>query len=492
MNEQFTVEDLRAAFGAMERFVSDGKVRLETLVKEASATADLEKIREFIRKPWCVLPKGAFEYWLVVPAWSEVRAGWLQRSTDTYRVFVVDRYSQWFGSIPEELRSEIDLPQGPAATVQDGVLRTDAKTATKLRTHLGATLEADKAWRVKPASEFELLADLIEMGAMPFAPRPVRGEDLRAASRLGGPLASLRDYQREAWEEFLGTGAVGVFWPTGAGKTVIGAYACARIVGRKLIVVPSRTLVDQWEQRLHVWCGPEVRGEVDVLTYQAYKRAKGPYKVLIVDECHRLPANRFSRFATIEAEYRLGLSASPFREDGRSNYIIALTGRPLGVDWERFIREKIVQAPNVRVRVFATAKKKRDACLHEARASKGRTLVFCDSLALGKSLARQLGGVPFIHGTTKNRLDVLADAPLAVISRVGDEGVSLPDLAKVIEVDFHGGSRRQELQRVGRLMHAKEQGEHVLLMTVQEHAQHGRRLLALEEKGLFVKVSDET
>lgn len=36
----------------------------------------------------------------------------------------------------------------------------------------------------------------------------------------------------------------------------------------------------------------------------------------------------------IDTKYRIGLSASPYREDDRTEYIFALTGMPVGIDWQ--------------------------------------------------------------------------------------------------------------------------------------------------------------
>jgi len=74
-----------------------------------------------------------------------------------------------------------------------------------------------------------------------------------------------------------------------------------------------------------------------------------------------------------------------------------------------------------------------------------------------------------------------------VLSRVGDEGVSLPAIQRIIEYDFLFGSRRQEVQRVGRLFHATEAGEHYILMTQDELARYKKRLYSLVEKGIEIK-----
>src|SRR5215203_5825997 len=63
------------------------------------------------------------------------------------------------------------------------------------------------------------------------------------------------------------------------------------------------------------------------------------FKLLIFDECHHFPANTYSRLAFLDAQYRIGLSGSPYREDGRSELIYILSGVPYGSDWDRLFEE---------------------------------------------------------------------------------------------------------------------------------------------------------
>jgi superfamily II DNA or RNA helicase len=71
---------------------------------------------------------------------------------------------------------------------------------------------------------------------------------------------------------------------------------------------------------------------------------------------------------------------------------------------------------------------------------------------------------------------------------VGDEGVSLPDIERVIEVAYLYGSRMQESQRFGRLMHsAKEEPEHIILMTEKEFEKYQKRLYAITERGFKIE-----
>ena len=47
------------------------------------------------------------------------------------------------------------------------------------------------------------------------------------------------------------------------------------------------------------------------------------------------------------------------------------------------------------------------------------------------------------------------DAATLLVTRIADSGLDVPDLAVGIQVDGHGASRQQEVQRVGRLQRQK-------------------------------------
>jgi DNA excision repair protein ERCC-3 len=90
----------------------------------------------------------------------------------------------------------------------------------------------------------------------------------------------------------------------------------------------------------------------------------------------------------------------------------------------------------------------------------------CDSIDAGNDLSERLD-VPFVSGETpkRQRMDIFRDNRVVIGSRVADEGFSMDKLDRVIEYDFHSGSRRQELQRAGRVMHSEGTGQHIIQMT---------------------------
>lgn len=446
-----------------------------------------QEAMSFLREPWCILPKSHEEWWVVVPKWVGVQVGWLERATETFNIFVVNRYSHWLGQVPQELRERLKLPEPIDAKVKDGKLLATPEVAQHFKKHLRGGNQKD-GFQVVRGHEFDLLADLIEAGSLPFTPKPVAAADLEPAPILTNELAHPRDYQSGAWETFKQNGAMIVCWPWGMGKTFIGAYAIAHLKQKALVVVPTTTLKEQWDHKLRRWVSSSKVWSTKIITYNAWDKVKNDdWGLVIFDECHRLPANTFSRLATIRAKYRIGLSASPYREDGRTSYIFALTGIPVGVDWTDYLRSGKIAKPQVRVQLVSGWQEKARVTEEEVKSNKGSTLIFCDGIDSGRSLAGRLR-CPHIHGGTSKRLDAIASSKVIVSSRVGDEGLSIPGLTKVIEVDFLGGSRRQESQRVGRLFHAEQKGQHLVLMTREEFDKFEGRFLALEEKGIHVEV----
>ena len=128
---------------------------------------------------------------------------------------------------------------------------------------------------------------------------------------------------------------------TGGGKSLIALECAAEVArstpGLKLaIVVPTQALARQWRdvllerttlkrEEVSILGGgakgdlAECRALVAVLNSAAKKlptmaRSNQPL-MLIVDECHRAGAPKFSRVLQTTAEFRLGLSATPDRED---------------------------------------------------------------------------------------------------------------------------------------------------------------------------------
>jgi len=454
--------------------------KMEALKLPTIPNLDENAVREFLKQPYLLMPRRENSWYVIVPRFIDMQIGWLEYQTPSFNVFVINRYVRWLTPLPSEIENRLGMQPAVEMKVVDGLLKPSAgmedEAWQRYRKYL--TRRDQFGLRIKHGYERHLISELIRDGYLPFTPQPVDPEDLN-------PMPQgfvMEPHQKESYDAFLKWGAIGLYWPGGQGKTYFGAALCKMIKGPKLVVVPNVSEKEQWLIYLRKFDAYDV----DLLTYQAFHKAKKEYKFVVFDECHRLPAPIWSRFATINSKYRLGLSATPYREDGREDLIIALTGYPVGLSWEHFMRVKAIRKPKITVKVVNNDRDKMNVLENMLKVPM-KTLVFVELIASGEKISKQFG-LPFVYGDTKDRLETINKNLVTVVSRVGDEGISIKDLERTIEVEFLGGSRRQEAQRAYRLLHSvKPEISHTVIMTVQELDQFGRRFLALEEKGFQVE-----
>lgn len=453
--------------------------------KKIGTGVDKDTFLDFFKHPYTVVPQGKNSVLVVVPKFVKgFQVGWLWKETESYFIYQFDQYSSWLGEAPADLLSAIDFKKDFELTISGNTIHFDPSQRDAIKKKLGHMLKdisADSGIIVRGRA-FDVIAETIKAGSLPFAATPVDKADLRSPS---GKIV-LRPYQEVVKKKFLETGAVGAFQPTGAGKSFVSLYLLDIVKGKKAVIVPTTTLVEQWNNLIQTHI-PERRDEIRLFTYAGFRDYEGEYALTVFDECQRLPADTFSRMAVMKTKYRLGLSASPHREDGRENYIFALTGFPVGLNWREYMESVGKSYHPIWVHVVRSAAGKLRK-LGELLDPKKRTFIFCDTIALGKQISSQFG-VPYIYGATKDRLAEVQANRVVAISRVGDLGLSVKDLNRVIEIDFLFGSREQELQRTGRLMHSDDAERHDIIMTEQEFKLHGKRLWALQEKGFTVKIA---
>jgi len=152
---------------------------------------------------------------------------------------------------------------------------------------------------------------------------------------------TLRPYQMEAleaWRRARGRGVVVL--PTGAGKSLLAMSAIQRTAKDTLIMVPTLDLMAQWVQQLEASFEIEIGQlgggehritEITVSTYDsAYLHMEflgHRFGLLVFDECHHLPSASYQWIAKMSiAPFRLGLSATPERNDGGDVLLFELVG----------------------------------------------------------------------------------------------------------------------------------------------------------------------
>lgn len=149
-------------------------------------------------------------------------------------------------------------------------------------------------------------------------------------------------HQEEALEAWKAAGRQGVVvLPTAAGKTYLAQLAMQATPRFTLIVVPTLDLMHQWYAHLDaafpdaelglLGGGSHDRAPILISTYDsAAMNAENlgkRYAFIVFDECHHLPTD-FNRVIAeyAIAPYRLGLTATPERSDGKHSDLHALIG----------------------------------------------------------------------------------------------------------------------------------------------------------------------
>jgi DNA excision repair protein ERCC-3 len=300
-----------------------------------------------------------------------------------------------------------------------------------------------------------------------------------------GDAVNLRPYQAVAVHAFAAGRDGVVLLPCGAGKTVVGVASAAAVGGPVLVLVPSRTVGDQWQATFRAltsvsdadvgWlnAGTDDR-VVSTVTYHAATTGAAAgvvagrrWRLVIFDEVQSLPADMFRLAAAIDADRRLGLSATLVREDGREAEVFALVGPPLyEASWLELERDGwIAPAHCVEVRVPAAetsteSLRYRMAVVQRllAQHDGAPVLVVGTDLIALRAIGRRLG-FPVLTGASSNArraelLDAFRSGELRTLglSRIGSVGIDLPDASVLIQVSGTFGSRQEEAQRLGRLL----------------------------------------
>lgn len=378
----------------------------------------------------------------------------------------------------------------------------------------------------------------------------------------------LRPYQEEALKAWIENKYQGIIaLPTGSGKTIIGIAAITKVNKRTLIITFTREQMFQWKEAIYkctnigpgmiglIYSNEKRIGPITITTYQSgYRQIKdlAPYfDFLLVDEVHHLPAEKFKYIALHSiATYRMGLSATVVREDGKHTELFPLLG---GIVYHKSAAELANQGYLARYRIISVKIKlkpderkqyeelrktyqlfaggrtfnevleaamkgderaryalrihnqmklllaKSSAKIDEAvkiaqkeLARGNKIIIFTQYIEQAKEISSRLGAY-LLTGKIppEKRKRVLrefkdADKGILVVTTVGDEGLDIPD-ANVGIIVSGTGSRRQFIQRLGRILRPKREGnearlyEIILEKTSEEYLSRKRKKLDLDE-----------
>lgn len=308
--------------------------------------------------------------------------------------------------------------------------------------------------------------------------------------------------------------------PCGAGKSLVGVTACCTVRKRALVLCNSGVSVEQWKQQFKMWstaddsmicrftseakdkpmgCGVLVTTysmitHTQKRSWEAEQTMKWlqeqEWGIMVLDEVHTIPAKMFRRVLTIvQSHCKLGLTATLLREDDKIADLNFLIGPKLyEANWlelqkngyiakvqcaevwcpmtAEFYREYLVTKTSKKMLLYVMNPSKFRMCqylihYHERRGDK--TIVFSDNVFALKHYAIKMNK-PYIYGPTlqNERIQILQNFKFnpkvntIFVSKVADTSFDLPEANVLIQISSHGGSRRQEAQRLGRILRAKK------------------------------------
>jgi len=353
------------------------------------------------------------------------------------------------------------------------------------------------------------------------------------------PVLPLRDYQAAAVEKLVKVTQGTVVIPCGGGKTRVGMGALARLRTPTLVLVHTLDLAEQWLGELKdklgleaglIGDGEERPAPVTVAVVQAlvrWEEAKldeflGGFGLVILDEAHHVAASTFHCVVDrCPAKHRLGLTATPEREDGLTALLDLFLGTPLAVvTHEELVEAGVLTVPEIRnvetefsypytcaedyaPLLAAVARDERrnqvivDAVVEEARAGNvclvlsGR-IDHCQRLADGVAAAGVSAAVLTGEVKRERRKELLDQARAGKLSVLGatslaDEGLDLPRLSRVF-LAFPSRARGRTLQRIGRLMRPHPGKQDAILFDFVDRRVPILRRHHLERRRLYAEV----
>jgi len=212
--------------------------------------------------------------------------------------------------------------------------------------------------------------------------------------------------------------------------------------------------------------------------------------LLLMDEVHVVPAKMFRKvIGSVKAHCRLGLTATLVREDDLISDLNFLIGPKLyEANWMDltaqgylanvqcvevwcpmtgpFMKEYLM-ASNARLKqllyVMNPSKLRAVEFLVRFHEDRGDKIIVFSDLVYSLKLYAEMLKKPLIYGETpeRERQAILGtfratDTIRTIcISKVGDTSIDLPEANVIIQVSSHFGSRRQEAQRLGRILRPK-------------------------------------
>lgn len=218
--------------------------------------------------------------------------------------------------------------------------------------------EEDDAYIAIPRGRLDRMRSLLKEAGAQFLLDDRRNGGEKIEVSFNG---TLREEQQRAFSALMSRDTGVLSATTAFGKTVVGARMIAERKRNTLVLVHTSALLNQWKSALTKFLDfgyelPErkktrgrrkelsyigqlgaakntLNGKIDIAIMQSLGGKNGVkeivknYGLVIVDECHHIPAPMFEQvLKAVNAKYVYGLTATPVRADGREESIFMQCG----------------------------------------------------------------------------------------------------------------------------------------------------------------------
>lgn len=498
----------------MEIISRDGKITIRTQYDPAV----IEKIKSLPKRKWNKHAR----------VW-ELPAQYLQLVRQTFP----DAHFRIFDSSPQYVRVEVYPSHAEVFSTQQHVYEIVEKTSTfsvpsadfsdkyRLGEWDGTICLYNKKTNKLPIGLLEKVKSALETRRYRVTITDHRKLPIATPKKAS---ITLRNYQREALKSWVEKDRWGIIAISpGLGKTEIAIQAIADLGVRTLFLVHSQDLAMQAVERLSRALGIEIgfigSGEFNLkkinvgMVQTFYQNLKNPQftkileetELLIADEAHHYSARSFSAvMQRCGARYRLGLTATPYREEGDELVFIGQLGDVVyrmslhdGVEqgwlckpYFKFLDVKDTADTGLDnyqddYKINIVDNRERNSII-TAQAIEylqdGKSiLILVNRIQHGEILQKMIDGSVFLNGgmPKKKRKEMLdrfkaGEIKCVIATSIFDEGVDAPQIDVLINAVAQK-SRGKYIQRIGRAMRINRGKEYCRIIDFIDGGIHTRR-----------------
>lgn len=428
-------------------------------------------------------------------------------------------YSSYYyvnGKLPDEVVRIIDMATSDYPTGYD---RTDKFKTGEWDGKIHLFMKSSSGYFYFPCGIIKDVTEILDSYSIDYTVRK-ENYDFKPLDSSWNDKFVLRPYQTDCLLSLMKSGSGVLSLPTGSGKTLI-ALNYAHVRNSPFIVLVHRQeLLYQWEEEIQNLlnikptlieedagdfhgkdsCVAMIQTLWSRIKREELKKISG-FPLCLLDECHVIPSKTAYKVAMrCDSYWRVGLSATPTREDNQQIKIFGATGRIVKeISVADLIDQKYIAKPEfIIVRPTSGSFKSGDTfaqvyrkgiVINEDRNSaivkyanklsqEGRSIyIHVIQVSHGKNLSKRIPNSRFVSSKTSTRKSDISDFKdgkyPVLVSTLLKEGVDIPSMDAII---FAAGYKSSVLviQTIGRALRSKKGKKNAIVVDIFDH---GHRFL---------------